>query len=45
VRGPPTWDRLFGTYKDAEAFAALRLSRHAERKLGRMLMLKDVYNG
>ena len=39
------WDRLFGTYKDADDFAAqCGFPRHNERKLGRMLMFKDVYN-
>ena len=42
----PIWDRLFGTYKDAEAFAKrCGFPGDAERKLGRMLMFKDVYNG
>ena len=42
----PIWDRLFGTYKDAEAFAErCGFPGEAERKLGRMLMFKDVYNG
>ena len=42
----PIWDRLFGTYKDAEAFAKrCGFPGEAERKLGRMLIFKDVYNG
>lgn len=41
----PIWDRLFGTYKDADDFAAqCGFPRHNERQLGRMLMFKDVYN-
>ncbi len=40
----PIWDRLFGTYRDADRFAGdVRLSRHNERKLGRMLLFRDVY--
>ena len=42
----PIWDRLFGTYKDAESFATrCGFPGEAERKLGRMLLFKDVYNG
>ena len=41
----PIWDRLFGTYRDADSFApACGFPRNNERKLGRMLMFKDVYN-
>jgi len=40
----PLWDRLFGTYRDAERFAAeCGFPRHNERHLGRMLLFKDVY--
>ncbi len=40
----PIWDRLFGTYRDAERFAAAcGFPRHNERKLGRMLLFRDVY--
>jgi sterol desaturase/sphingolipid hydroxylase (fatty acid hydroxylase superfamily) len=41
----PLWDRIFGTYMDADTFA-LRCGfpRDNERKLGRMLLFKDVYN-
>ena len=41
----PLWDRLFGTYKDADTFApACGFPRDNERKLGRMLLFRDVYN-
>jgi sterol desaturase/sphingolipid hydroxylase (fatty acid hydroxylase superfamily) len=41
----PIWDRLFGTYRDADEFApACGFPRHNERKLGRMLVFRDVYN-
>jgi len=41
----PLWDRLFGTYRDAEQFAGqCGFPRHNERHLGRMLLFKDVYN-
>ena len=41
----PLWDRLFGTYRDAEQFAEqCGFPRHNERHLGRMLLFKDVYN-
>ena len=41
----PVWDRLFGTYWDANSFApACGFPRNNERKLGRMLLFKDVYN-
>ena len=37
-------DRLFGTYRDTETFAAhCGFPRHNERKLGRMLLFRDVY--
>jgi sterol desaturase/sphingolipid hydroxylase (fatty acid hydroxylase superfamily) len=40
----PAWDRLFGTYRDTETFAArCGFPRHNERKLGRMLLFRDVY--
>jgi sterol desaturase/sphingolipid hydroxylase (fatty acid hydroxylase superfamily) len=41
----PLWDRLFGTYKDADDFAAqCGFPRHNERKLAKMLAFRDVYN-
>jgi sterol desaturase/sphingolipid hydroxylase (fatty acid hydroxylase superfamily) len=41
----PVWDRLFGTYRDADSFAAsCGFPRGNERKLGRMLIFQDVYN-
>ena len=41
----PLWDRLFGTYRDAQAFApACGFPRANERKLGRMLAFQDVYD-
>ena len=41
----PIWDRLFGTYRDANAFVpACGFPLHNERKLGRMLLFRDVYN-
>ena len=41
----PLWDRIFGTYKDADTFAAqCGFPRDNERKLGRMLLFRDVYN-
>ena len=41
----PIWDRLFGTYKDADAFApACGFPRDNERKLVRMLAFRNVYN-
>lgn len=41
----PIWDRLFGTYKDADDFAAqCGFPRHNERHLGKMLAFRDVYN-
>jgi len=40
----PLWDRLFGTYRDAERFATeCGFPRHNERHLVRMLLFKDVY--
>src|SRR5215813_12587005 len=40
----PLWDRLFGTYRDADAFAArCGFPRNNERQLGRMLLFRDVY--
>ncbi|MGE3145166.1 MAG: hypothetical protein AB7K35_06235 [Pseudorhodoplanes sp.] len=41
----PLWDRLFGTYRDADSFApACGFPRHNERKLADMLRFRDVYN-
>jgi sterol desaturase/sphingolipid hydroxylase (fatty acid hydroxylase superfamily) len=41
----PIWDRMFGTYRDTDTFAAAcGFPRHNERKLGRMLLFKDVYS-
>jgi sterol desaturase/sphingolipid hydroxylase (fatty acid hydroxylase superfamily) len=41
----PLWDRLFGTYKDADEFApACGFPRDNERKLGDMLVFRDVYD-
>jgi len=38
------WDRLFGTYRDADQFAErCSFPRHNERQLGRMLLFRDVY--
>lgn len=40
----PIWDRLFGTYRDADTFVAhCGFPRNNERQLGRMLIFKDVY--
>jgi sterol desaturase/sphingolipid hydroxylase (fatty acid hydroxylase superfamily) len=40
----PLWDRLFGTYRAAAAFApSCGFPRSNERKLGRMLAFHDVY--
>ncbi|MGA8397648.1 MAG: sterol desaturase family protein, partial [Pseudolabrys sp.] len=40
----PLWDRLFGTYRDADTFAAhCGFPRNNERQLGRMLLFRDVY--
>jgi sterol desaturase/sphingolipid hydroxylase (fatty acid hydroxylase superfamily) len=41
----PIWDRLFGTYRDADAFAAqCGFPRNNERHLSRMLAFQDVYD-
>jgi hypothetical protein len=41
----PMWDRLFGTYKDADDFAAqCGFPRHNERNLGRMLTFEDAHS-
>ncbi|MDI3288770.1 sterol desaturase family protein [Polyangium sp. 15x6] len=41
----PLWDRLFGTYKDADEFApACGFPRDNERKIGAMLAFRDVYH-
>jgi sterol desaturase/sphingolipid hydroxylase (fatty acid hydroxylase superfamily) len=41
----PLWDRLFGTYKDAPAFAArCGFPRNNERFLVDMLLFRDVYD-
>jgi len=41
----PIWDRLFGTYRDAEDFAPqCGFPRHNERHLPRMLVFQDVYD-
>jgi sterol desaturase/sphingolipid hydroxylase (fatty acid hydroxylase superfamily) len=41
----PLWDRLFGTYRDADTFAAAcGFPDHNERHLGKMLLFRDVYN-
>ncbi|GLH82308.1 hypothetical protein SSBR45G_72170 [Bradyrhizobium sp. SSBR45G] len=40
----PIWDRLFGTYRDADEFAArCGFPGESERHLGRMLLFRDVY--
>ncbi|CCE01239.1 sterol desaturase family protein [Bradyrhizobium sp. STM 3809] len=40
----PIWDWLFGTYRDADEFAACcGFPGESERRLGRMLMFGDVY--
>jgi sterol desaturase/sphingolipid hydroxylase (fatty acid hydroxylase superfamily) len=40
----PLWDRLFGTYRDADEFAKrCGFPRDNERKLLRMLLFRDVY--
>lgn len=40
----PIWDRLFGTYKDTTEFAErCGFPVGAEKKLGEMLLFKDVY--
>lgn len=39
------WDRIFGTFKEAETFApACGFPNDNERHLGKMLQFKDVYN-
>jgi sterol desaturase/sphingolipid hydroxylase (fatty acid hydroxylase superfamily) len=41
----PIWDRLFGTYRDTDSFAAqCGFPRHNERHLARMLLFQDVYD-
>jgi sterol desaturase/sphingolipid hydroxylase (fatty acid hydroxylase superfamily) len=41
----PMWDRIFGTYRDAVDFApGCGFPRANERKLGGMLVFRDVYN-
>jgi sterol desaturase/sphingolipid hydroxylase (fatty acid hydroxylase superfamily) len=41
----PIWDRLFGTYRDADDFAPqCGFPRHNERHLPRMLVFHDVYD-
>ena len=41
----PLWDRIFGTYRDADEFAEqCGFPNNNERKLGKMLLFKDVYN-
>lgn len=41
----PIWDRLFGTYRDTDSFAAqCGFPRHNERKLACMLMFRNVYD-
>jgi len=41
----PIWDRIFGTYRDADEFAKRCGFPHDnERKLAKMLIFKDVYN-
>lgn len=41
----PLWDRLFGTYKDADAFApTCGFPRRNERHLKDMLCFRDVYH-
>jgi sterol desaturase/sphingolipid hydroxylase (fatty acid hydroxylase superfamily) len=41
----PLWDRLFGTYRDADGFAAqCGFPRNNERLLARMLVFQDVYD-
>lgn len=41
----PIWDRLFGTYRDADAFAPqCGFPRNNERHLVRMLLFQDVYD-
>lgn len=41
----PLWDRLFGTYKDADAFAPqCGFPRDNERFVVDMLLFRDVYD-
>ena len=41
----PIWDRLFGTYRDSDAFAGqCGFPNHNERHLSRMLLFQDVYD-
>ena len=41
----PIWDRLFGTYRDADEFAArCGFPHNNERHLTRMLLFQDVYD-
>jgi sterol desaturase/sphingolipid hydroxylase (fatty acid hydroxylase superfamily) len=41
----PIWDHLFGTYKDAPAFATqCGIPRNNERLLVDMLLFRDVYD-
>lgn len=41
----PVWDRLFGTYRDADTFApACGFPRDNERHLRDMLLFRDVYD-
>lgn len=41
----PIWDRMFGTYRDADGFAAAcGFPGHNERHLGQMLLFRDVYS-
>jgi len=39
------WDRLFGTFKEADDFApACGFPRHNERRVWEILMFRDVYD-
>ena len=41
----PLWDRLFGTYRDADEFVPeCGFPRHNERKLAQMLAFRNVYD-
>jgi sterol desaturase/sphingolipid hydroxylase (fatty acid hydroxylase superfamily) len=41
----PIWDKLFGTYRDANEFAPqCGFPKENEQKLGKMLLFKDVYH-
>jgi sterol desaturase/sphingolipid hydroxylase (fatty acid hydroxylase superfamily) len=41
----PIWDRIFGTYRDADGFAEhCGFPRDSERRIGRMLLFQDVYD-